>query len=106
MKTPPRSQDWHLRAWMTHLGKRQADIIRDLGWERGRTSKVYNSIQPYGRADVVQLANWLGIEPYELLMAPHEALGLRNLRNVAHAIVAETNQATFESPATERRRTG
>jgi transcriptional regulator with XRE-family HTH domain len=115
---PPRShppehlKDWHLREWMQHANRIQADIVRDLGWERSRASKVYTGRQPYTRADVVQLSGWLGIEPYELLMPPHEALALRNLRSAAHQIVAENTAAAFEfdeppnKAAGRHRRTG
>lgn len=85
----PGDPDWHLQGWMAHFGKRQADIIADLGIERGRVSKIYNGRQPYTRALINQMARWLEIAPYELLMPPAEAIALRRLRETAHMIAAE-----------------
>jgi hypothetical protein len=83
------AKDWFLKEWMAFKKRRQAQIIRDIGWERGRVSKVVNSRQAYARDDVNTLAAWLEIEPFELLMPPAEALALRRLREAAHLIVAE-----------------
>lgn len=80
--------DWYLREWMRELGKRQADLTRDLGWLKGRASKVVNSKQPYTKELVIELSTWLGIRPFELLMRPDEAIGLRRLRDTAIAIAA------------------
>ena len=80
--------DWHLQAWMNDLGKIQADMIRDLGWTRRKASEIYNGEQPYKRETVNELAVWLNIKPYELLMPPEEAVKLRQLREAAFAIVA------------------
>ena len=75
--------DWHLQEWMRHLGKRQADLVRELGWAKGRANKFYHGQHPYRREIVNELARWLEIAPYELLMAPDEALMLRRLREAA-----------------------
>ena len=80
--------DWHLRGWMKHLGRKQADLVRDLGWEKARASKVYNSRTEYRRETVNELASWLGIQPFELLMRPEEAMALRQLRETAAIIVS------------------
>ncbi len=78
---------------MKQQGRLQADIVRDLGWERGRTSKVFNGVQPYCRGDVIQLSQWLGIEPFELLMSPREAIAMRQLREAARQIAAQADGA-------------
>jgi len=88
-------KDWFLKEWMTHQGRIQAEIARELGWERGRVSKVVNGRQPYQRSDVLALSKWLGIEPFELLMSPKEAMALRRIRESAAMIVAE-DPANFE----------
>ena len=98
-------KDWFLREWMERLGKRQAEIINELGWERGRTSKVFNGRQPYSRRDVVQLSEWLKIEPFELLMAPTDALRMRHLRQTLQ-MVAEEDPPPFYHEPTRRTGTG
>ncbi len=68
---------------MQHLGKRQADLVKELGWAKGRANKFYHGQHSYRRDIVNELSAWLGIAPYELLMAPDEALRLRRLREAA-----------------------
>lgn len=94
-KPPAPAHDWHLKAWLDHAGRKQAAIAVDLDWERSRVSRLVNGVQPYSRADVNALAQWLGIEPYELLMPPEEALAIRRLRQAAHLIAAEDRGREF-----------
>ncbi|MBB4797561.1 transcriptional regulator with XRE-family HTH domain [Brevundimonas bullata] len=68
---------------MRHLGKRQADLVKELGWAKGRANKFYHGQHPYRREIVNELSKWLEISPYELLMPPEEALMLRRLRDAA-----------------------
>lgn len=96
--------DWFLRDWMAHKHMKQADIARDLGWERGRVSKLYNGVQQYARTDVNALAAWLDIAPFELLMPPKEAMALRTLRETARLIASGEVNLTAAAPATTRRR--
>jgi len=84
--------DWHLRDWLAHFGKKQSSLVNELGWDKSRANFVWHSKQSYRREVVNQVAEWLGIKPYELLMTPREALALRNLRQTAALIVAEDPQ--------------
>ncbi|WP_242913492.1 hypothetical protein [Brevundimonas pishanensis] len=81
--------DWHISEWMAHAQKRQADLVNELGWTRRKASEVFNGLQPYKRETVNEIAEWLKIEPYELLMPPEEAIQLRHLRQAALAIAAQ-----------------
>lgn len=104
--------DWYLKDWMAWFGKRQADLAKSLGWTKNRAHFVWHGTQPYRRPEVNEIARWLGIKPYELLMPPNEAMALRRLRETAATIVAENDQTPFEqAPPHEptspsRRRTG
>lgn len=69
--------------------KRQVDLINELGWSKGKASKFWNDKYDYRREVVNQIAAWLEIEPYELLMPPELALSLRALRESALTIAAE-----------------
>lgn len=80
--------DWYVREWMDAAGKKQADLVRDLGWTRRKASEVYNGDQPYKREMVNEVSTWLGIEPYELLISPARAAQLRNFERAAIAISA------------------
>lgn len=97
--------DWYLADWMTHFGKRQAALVNELGWSKGRAHYVWHGNTPYTRDVVVALADWLGIRPFELLMPPHEALALRRLRETAAMIVADEG-AQFEHAKPAKRKTG
>ena len=83
----PESSDWHLQAWMRHFGKKQAALTNELGWNKSKANHVWHGRQEYRRETVREVATWLGIEPFELLMAPKEALALRGLREMAQQIV-------------------
>jgi hypothetical protein len=78
---------WFLQEWMRQSvpPKRQADLIRDLGWPRAKASNVYNG-QQYTQALIDQLAPWLNIRPWELLMAPNEAMAIRRVREAVAQI--------------------
>lgn len=84
------SPNWYLKEWMDHLGKRQSSLVSELGWLKGRASKFYHGQHSYRREIVNELAAWLGIAPYELLMPPADALAIRRLRETAAEIVATT----------------
>ena len=86
------THQWHLAAWAALGGKKQADAQRDLGWSRSTASGLWNGTQRYTQERVDEAARWLGIEPYELLMRPEEAIDLRRLRESAFAIAAEAGR--------------
>jgi hypothetical protein len=81
--------DWRLREWMAHFGKIQADLSKELGWTKNRAHVVWHGTQPYRREIVNEVAAWLGIKPFELLMLPREALALRRMRENAAVIVSD-----------------
>lgn len=80
--------DWYLQQWMAHFNKKQAALTNELGWNKGRANHIWHSKQEYKRDLVNEVSSWLGIEPYELLMPPAEALQLRALKASALAIAA------------------
>lgn len=79
-------RDWYLADWATALGKRQVDFVNDLNWNKARASLLWNGKQSYTREIVVEVARYLGIRPYELLMRPQEAMAIRDMREAAHQI--------------------
>ena len=79
--------DWYLKEWLDTLGKRQADIVRDLGWNKARISLMLRGKQPYDRDSLNELATYLNLRPHELLMHPDDAMALRRLKVVAGQIV-------------------
>ena len=72
--------DWYLKEWLATLGKRQADIVRDLEWNKARVSLMLRGKQPYERDSLNELATYLNLRPHELLMHPDDAMALRALR--------------------------
>jgi hypothetical protein len=93
----PDAPDWYLQEWMIHFGKKQSSLVNELGWLKGRANKFWHKQHSYRRELVNQLAAWLGIEPFELLMPPHEALALRRLRATAAEIVADRPSRAADS---------
>lgn len=83
--------DWHLQEWLAHFQKRQASLVNELGWNKSKANLVFHGKQPYTRSIINEISAWLGIEPFELLMAPDEALALRQLRMAARTIAANSS---------------
>lgn len=89
---------WYLAEWAEHFGKRQADAQRELGWNKSTASFLWNNKQRYSQNLVEEAADWLGIEPYELLMKPEDAMALRRIRSSARQIAAEEEGRAWEGP--------
>ena len=68
----------------------QSSLVAELGWSKAKANAIFHGTQPYKREVVNEVAAWLNIAPYELLMHPDEAHALRRLRQTAAAIVAGT----------------
>jgi hypothetical protein len=81
--------DWHLQEWLGHVGKRQSSLSNELGWNKQKANYVWHGRTAYRRDLVNEIAAWLAIEPYELLMRPRDALALRRLRETATQIANE-----------------
>mgnify|MGYP001301503641 CR=1 FL=1 len=94
--------DWFLRDWAALKGKRQADLVTELGWLKNHAHRIWHGKQPYRRDIVNQVSTWLGIEPFELLMSPADALQLRQIREAAAAIVGRTLKEGHDGPPPER----
>jgi len=90
---------------MAHFEKKQAALTNELGWNKSKANHVWHSRQEYRRETVNEVSAWLGIEPYELLMKPAEAIALRGLREMAAQIVAEQS-ASHPAPAAPKPRRG
>lgn len=94
--------DWYLKEWLAVLGKKQADIVRDLDWNKAKVSLTASGKQPYSREDINELATYLSIQPYELLMHPEDAMRLRRLRSdvikLAHDVEGESVGEQSETP--------
>jgi len=105
MNTP--FHDWYLKEWLATLRKKQADIARDLDWNKARVSLMIRGEQQYNRDAINELAAYLNIRPHELLMHPDDAMALRRLREDAVKIAAEaTRDDAAEPAALERKRAG
>lgn len=115
MTATPES-DWYLRDWAEVLGRRKAELVSELGWHKTSAHRLWHSRQPYRRQEVNQVAAWLGIEPYEVLMPPKLAMELRSLKEDALRIADRIREVelpfaaekgrSFEPQASPRPRTG
>lgn len=81
------AHDWHLAEWLAALRKRQADLVRDLDWNKAKASLMVNGKQQYTRDEVNELSAYLNIQPFELLMHPEDAMAYRRLRHAAEVMV-------------------
>lgn len=79
---------WYLRDWLRAEGKLQADLEKDLGMNKAKVSLLANGKQPYDQDDISEIAEYLKIRPYELLMHPEEAKAIRQFRASAGHIAA------------------
>lgn len=92
--------DWYLKDWLRTLRKKQADIVRDLDWNKARVSLMIRGEQQYTRDAVNELAAYLSVHPYELLMHPDDAMRLRRLRDDAITL-AHRAESPDDAPASE-----
>lgn len=101
-------QDWYLRDWAERLGKKQADLVTELGWHKNAAHRIWHGRQPYRRDILNQVARWLDLKPYELLMPPEEAEAIRQVRAGAAIIVAPPGSGASPSqrPRQAKSRTG
>ena len=74
---------------MAFFDKKQASLNNDLGWSKARMNAIWHGKQRFNRDLLFEVADWLGIEAYELLMHPKAAMQLRQLREAAVAIAAD-----------------
>lgn len=86
---PPRSlsHHWYLAEWAERLGVRQKDAITHLDWSKAQASDLFTGKQRYTQDLVDQVAAWLQLQPYELLMPPADALAIRAMRDSAARLV-------------------
>lgn len=98
-------KNWFLQQWLDHFDKRQASLVNELGWDKSRANFVYHGKQPYRRDLVNEIATWLQIEPYELLMDPKEAIAIRYLRAAARSIAEGSPLPASTDPAPKPGRT-
>ena len=87
--------DWYLKEWLHTLEKKQADIARDLDWNKARVSLMIRGEQQYTRDAVTVLSAYLNLQPHELLMHPEDAMAIRNLR---HELIRIANLGSTSDP--------
>ena len=85
--------DWYFKEWLRSLGKKQADVVRDLDWNKAKVSLTASGKQPYTRAEINEIADYLHLRPYELLMHPDDAMRLRRLRDEMVRLAHESEDA-------------
>ena len=90
---------WYAVEWLSHYGKRQADLIHDLNWSRAKASDVWNGIS-YRQELIDDLAPYLNLRPYELLLHPDEAMAIRQLRSSAIEIAKGAERTDFPQNVT------
>lgn len=88
MVKPAPRYDWYLVQWCELFGKKQSDLVASLDWNVSKASLFWKGAQRYHRDDVNDVAEFLGIHPYELLMHPDEANAIKRLRVSARQIAA------------------
>jgi hypothetical protein len=97
---------WYLREWMEQSDppKIQADLQRELSWSKAKAHDVWHG-QQYTQALVDEIAPWLNVRPFELLLPPEVAMAIRRLRDDAARIVRDAGPVASSAPL-PRSRTG
>ncbi|WP_272798875.1 hypothetical protein [Sphingobium sp. AntQ-1] len=85
--------DWYFKQWLEHLRVIQADLVKALDWNKSKASLMFNDKQRYHRDDVNEVAAYLKIEPFELLLPPERAMALRQYRASAEQIVTLAHES-------------
>lgn len=100
MGTP--RHDWFLKEWLRASHKKQADLVKDLDWNKSKASLMARGLQPYTRDEVNEVAAYLSIHPYELLMHPEDAHALRRLRADMIRLAHESTFTEEEAPPAQK----
>jgi len=84
---------WYPQEWMkqSQPPKKQADLMRDLGWSKAKASGVYNG-QQYTQQIIDELAPYLNTKPFELLMHPDDAMAYRRIKQDSARIATSDGQ--------------
>lgn len=90
--------DWYLAEWLKACQKKQADVVRELGWNKAKISLMVNGKQAYTREEVNELAAYLNIDPHELLMHPDKAFRIRRLQDDLIHLAHEREEGEAEKP--------
>jgi hypothetical protein len=97
---------WYLREWMEQSDppKRQADLQKQLGWSKAKAHDVWHG-QQYTQALIDEIAPWLNVRSFELLLPPDVAMAIRRVRADAARIVHDSAAVNTDEPL-PRSRTG
>lgn len=85
--------DWYFSQWLAYFDKSQADVVEALDWNKSKVSLFASGKQRYHRDDINQLASFLNLEPFELLLPPERAMAMRQYRASAERIVTIAHDA-------------
>ena len=91
------AHDWYLKEWLRTLHKKQADLVRDLEWNKARVSLMLSGKQQYTRDAINEVSAYLNIHPFELLMHPDDAMALRRLRTDLVRVIHDLDGAMPEA---------
>lgn len=86
---------WYFAEWLADRSLKQADVIKALDWSKGKTSPLFNDEQIYNQQHVDEVATYLGIEPWALLMPPDLARYV--MQTFKHAGIASPRKAAGSS---------
>ena len=90
--------DWFLPEWMDTLRVTQAALARETGWSKATMNDIFHGKTSYYRQILNDAARALRIEPFELLMPPAAAMAIKNMRNTAIRIAADTRLEYHAEP--------
>ena len=95
LSTPPRklTHHWYLAEWAAQADKTQADAVRELGWNKSTASHLWNGHQRYTQDLIEEVATWLHVKPFELLLPVDVAMGIRQMRSSALTLAASSSIA-------------
>lgn len=97
---------WYLQEWAAQSDppKRQVDLEKELEWSKGKANAVWNG-QQYTQDIIDEIAPWLNVRPFELLLPPDVAMAIRRVREDAARIVRDDRSVAIDQPL-PRSRTG
>lgn len=103
----PDHHGWYLQEWFAATNHVQNDLVLQLGFHKNTAHKLFHGLQPYRRDYVEQIASFLNIRPFELLMLPEDAMAVRRLREAVQAVASPGSEALpppTQKEASRRRR--
>lgn len=88
-----------LHEWFATAEKVQNNLIKDLGWPPQKANRIWHRLQPLRDNEIAEIAEFLNVRPYEMLMHPSDAMRFRRIEATINEVGPPTTPTPTTTPA-------